>query len=138
MRTPTGDALIGLVGLVALVAFFAFGLVVRLLVAICSARKRGAEVVAPQMVLHLLQEWEQSDHALVEDGQVLGIVGSETLRDRRKICHCFQKQLEVTICRFSLSTAVETLTCEQETGHMLGQSRQRRHRLGRTGGLEAC
>ncbi len=64
MWTPTGGALICLMCLVSLVAFFAFGLVVGLLVAVCSARERGAGVVAQQMVLHLFQEWEQSGHAL--------------------------------------------------------------------------
>ena len=102
MRAPTGVALICLVGLFAFVALFAFGLVVGLLVAMCSARKWGAGVVAQQMVLHLLQEGEQSGHALVEDGRVLGVVCGETLRDRRKICHCFQKLLEIPICRFAL------------------------------------
>jgi hypothetical protein len=107
MRTPRGGALIGQVGLVAFVAFFAFGLIVGLLVAMCSARKWVTGVVAQQMVLHLLQEWEQSGHALVEDGRVLGVTGGKTLRDTRKICHCFQKQLEITICRFSLPAAGE-------------------------------
>ncbi len=128
-RLQRGGALTGLVGLVAFVAFFAFGLIVGLLVAMCSARKWDVGVVAQQMVLHLLQGWEQSGHALVENGRVLSVVGGETLRDRRKICHCFQKQLEITICRFSLPAAAETLACEQKTGHMLGQVGQRRHRL---------
>ena len=78
MRTPSRGALRVLVGFVALGAFFtAVWLVLLLVVAMCSARKRGAGFVAQQMVFHLFQEWEQGDrdHALLGDGQVLSIVG---------------------------------------------------------------
>jgi hypothetical protein len=91
MWTPTRRALILLVGLVSLISFFASGLVVGLLVAMCSARKRDAGVVAKQMVLHLFQEWEQSGHALVEDGRMLGVVGGEALAYRWEAYHCFSK-----------------------------------------------
>jgi hypothetical protein len=65
-----------LVGFVALGAFFtAVWLVLLLVVAMCSAGKRGAGFVAQQMVFHLFQEWEQSGHALLGDGRMLSIVG---------------------------------------------------------------
>ncbi len=76
MRTPTRGALSVLVGFVALGAFFAaVGLVVLLVVAMCSAGEGDCGVVAQQVVLHLFQEWEQSVHALVGDGRMLGVVG---------------------------------------------------------------
>ncbi len=79
MKTPSRGALRLLVGFVALGAFFtAVLLVLLLVVAMCSARQRGAGFVAQQMVFHLFQEWEQSDHALLfllGDGRMLSIVG---------------------------------------------------------------
>ncbi len=73
MRTPSRVLLLGFVALGAL--FTAVLLVLLLVVAMCSVRKRGAGFIAQQMVYHLFQEWEQSDHALLGDGRMLSIVG---------------------------------------------------------------
>ena len=76
MRSPSRGTLRVLLGFVALGSLFtAVLLVLLLVVALCSARKRGAGFIAQQMVFHLFQEWEQSAHALLGDGRVLGIVG---------------------------------------------------------------
>ena len=80
MRAPSGGAL------GCLVAASIFALVFELVSTLtsllsgeawllCQPRERTAGCIAQQMVFHLFQEWEQSDHALLGDGRVLGIVG---------------------------------------------------------------
>ena len=67
--------------------------------------------------------------ALVDDGGVGRVVGSEAHPDGGETRHCLQKQLKIVVRSFSLPTPCQALAGKQKGRHVLGQVGQRRQLL---------
>ncbi len=81
------------------------------------------------MVLHIFQVRKKRGQALVDDGGMGRVVGSEAHLDEGETRHCLQKQLKIVVRSFSLPTPSQTLTGKLKSRHVLGQVGQRRQLL---------